>query len=245
MWSNFARPSPIMRLFQKILASFLLSFGFVCLLISISGIWSKDAKERESLVMAGLMFGVPPTALGGWLFYSLKESSQREERDRLRSAFFQLLQQGNGRITPLGFAMATGLDGAAAKAYLDERAKEFNANFDVGNEGDIAYRFDAGINMAALSPTHLQVPAKPALTGQEVAFGAAATFDVILETVPSNRKIDAIKAVRELTQLGLKEAKDLVEMTPTKLCQRVDETTAQKCKRQLEAIGATVMLIEN
>jgi large subunit ribosomal protein L7/L12 len=58
-------------------------------------------------------------------------------------------------------------------------------------------------------------------------------------------KIAAIKIVRELTGLGLKEAKDLVEAAPTPLTTGVSAAIAQQCKKQLEAIGATVMVIEN
>ncbi|MBW4690185.1 MAG: ribosomal protein L7/L12 [Lyngbya sp. HA4199-MV5] len=71
------------------------------------------------------------------------------------------------------------------------------------------------------------------------------SFDVILEAVPGVHKIAAIKAVRELTGLGLKEAKDLVEAAPTTLQTGVSEATVRQCKQKLEAIGAVVMVIEN
>ncbi len=227
-----------MKLIKKIFAALFLSFGFVFLLAAtIVVIDTEDPKERNSTVAGCLIFGIPPTALGIWLIRSLQIQSQQEQRDRLRSAFFKLLKQGDGRLTPLRFAMETGLDGTLAKAYLDERAKEFNARFEVDEDGDLFYQFDMGI---ACLPASLEARlSEPAIAGSGV------TFDVVLESVPNHRKIDAIQVVGELTHLGLKDAKDLVEATPTRLRERVSEATAQECKRKLEAIGATVMVIEN
>lgn len=86
------------------------------------------------------------------------------------------------------------------------------------------------------------VGAAPAAAGG----GAAAVeeeeqteFDVILTDVGAN-KIQVIKAVRELTSLGLKEAKDLVEAAPKAVLEKVNKETADKAKEALEAAGATV-----
>lgn len=64
-------------------------------------------------------------------------------------------------------------------------------------------------------------------------------FDVILESFGAN-KINVIKAVRALTNLGLKEAKDLVESAPTPVVQAVSKEAAADAKAKLEAEGATV-----
>lgn len=76
--------------------------------------------------------------------------------------------------------------------------------------------------------------------------GAAAveektSFDVILEAAGEN-KINAIKAVREITGLGLKEAKDIVDAAPKAVKQGVDKATAEDMKKKLEAAGAKVTL---
>jgi large subunit ribosomal protein L7/L12 len=63
-------------------------------------------------------------------------------------------------------------------------------------------------------------------------------FDVILESFGAN-KINVIKAVRALTNLGLKEAKDLVESAPTPVVQAVSKEAAADAKAKLEAEGAT------
>src|SRR5665647_2737296 len=64
-------------------------------------------------------------------------------------------------------------------------------------------------------------------------------FDVILESV-GEKKIGVIKEVRALTDLGLKEAKDLVEAAPKPVLERVTKEAAAKAKEQLEAAGASV-----
>jgi large subunit ribosomal protein L7/L12 len=76
--------------------------------------------------------------------------------------------------------------------------------------------------------------------------GAAAVeekdeFDVILTTFGAN-KINVIKAVRELTALGLKEAKDLVEAAPKPIKEAVSKGDAEAAKAKLEEAGATVEL---
>ena len=66
-------------------------------------------------------------------------------------------------------------------------------------------------------------------------------FDVILSDVGA-KKINVIKAVRALTNLGLKEAKELVESAPTPVLQAVSKEAAADAKAQLEAEGAAVQV---
>jgi large subunit ribosomal protein L7/L12 len=66
-------------------------------------------------------------------------------------------------------------------------------------------------------------------------------FDVIL-TAAGEKKIQVIKEVRALTQLGLKEAKDLVDGAPKPVLEHVNKETAEKAKAQLEGAGASVEL---
>jgi large subunit ribosomal protein L7/L12 len=68
-------------------------------------------------------------------------------------------------------------------------------------------------------------------------------FAVVLEAgFPAEKKISIIKVVRELTGLGLKEAKDLVEGAPKPVKEGVDKPTGEKMKKQLEDQGAKVTL---
>jgi large subunit ribosomal protein L7/L12 len=65
-------------------------------------------------------------------------------------------------------------------------------------------------------------------------------FDVILTTVPADKKIQVIKVVRELTSLGLKEAKDLVEAAPKPVKTGVAKEESETMKKKLEEVGAKV-----
>ena len=66
-------------------------------------------------------------------------------------------------------------------------------------------------------------------------------FDVILASV-GDKKINVIKVVRELTGLGLKEAKDLVDNAPKPVKEGVSKDEAEQIKAKLEEVGATVEL---
>ncbi|HEY3416640.1 MAG TPA: 50S ribosomal protein L7/L12 [Armatimonadota bacterium] len=66
------------------------------------------------------------------------------------------------------------------------------------------------------------------------------TFDVILTGFDAAKKINVIKVVRELTSLGLKEAKDLVEGAPKPVMEGVTKDVAEETKKKLEEGGATV-----
>jgi large subunit ribosomal protein L7/L12 len=66
-------------------------------------------------------------------------------------------------------------------------------------------------------------------------------FDVVL-TGAGDKKIQVIKEVRALTNLGLKEAKDLVDGAPKTVLEKVSKEDAEKAKAQLEGAGATVEL---
>ncbi len=65
-------------------------------------------------------------------------------------------------------------------------------------------------------------------------------FDVILEEFPADKKIAILKVVRELTGLGLKEAKDLVEAAPKAVKEGTNKDDAEATKKKLEEAGAKV-----
>ncbi len=65
-------------------------------------------------------------------------------------------------------------------------------------------------------------------------------FTVVLEEVPSDKKIAILKVVRELTGLGLKEAKDLVEAAPKAVQEGINKDEAAATKKKLEDAGAKV-----
>ena len=81
--------------------------------------------------------------------------------------------------------------------------------------------------------------AAPAAGGAAAAAEEKTEFDVVLADVGSN-KIAVIKAVRELTGLGLKEAKDMVEGAPKAVKEGLPKADAEEAKKKLEAAGAKV-----
>ena len=81
--------------------------------------------------------------------------------------------------------------------------------------------------------------AAPAAAGGGEAAEEQTEFDVII-TAHGDNKVSVIKAVRALTSLGLKEAKDLVDGAPKAVKEGVSKAEADDCKKQLEEAGASV-----
>jgi len=81
--------------------------------------------------------------------------------------------------------------------------------------------------------------AAPAAGGEAAAKEEQTEFDVILANA-GDKKINVIKVVREITKLGLKEAKDLVDGAPKLVSEKVSKEEADSIKKKLEEAGATV-----
>jgi len=100
--------------------------------------------------------------------------------------------------------------------------------------------FEDTFGVTAAAPVAVAAaPGGAAPAAEEAA--AQDEFDVILEAA-GDKKINVIKEVRALTNLGLKEAKDLVEGAPKPVLEKVNKETADKAKETLEAAGASVTL---
>ena len=84
------------------------------------------------------------------------------------------------------------------------------------------------------------VAAAPAAAAAAPAEEEASEVNVILASVPADKKIAVLKEVRAITGLGLKEAKDLVDGAPKAVKEQVKKEDAEAIKKQLEAAGATV-----
>ena len=99
--------------------------------------------------------------------------------------------------------------------------------------------FEEAFDVQAAAATPMMVAGGPAAgaAGAE-AEEEQSEFDVIL-LAAGDKKIQAIKEVRALTSLGLKEAKDLVDGAPQPVLEKVTKEAADKAKEQLEAAGAT------
>jgi large subunit ribosomal protein L7/L12 len=103
-------------------------------------------------------------------------------------------------------------------------------------------------NLVKALEDHYGVSAAAAVAAAPAAGGAAAApveekteFDVILKSA-GDKKINVIKVVREVTSLGLKEAKDLVESAPATVKEAISKDEAEAVKKKFEEAGATVDL---
>ena len=103
---------------------------------------------------------------------------------------------------------------------------------------DFVKLFEETFDVTAAAPVAVAAAA-PAGGGGAEAAAEQDEFDVILEAAGDN-KIPVIKEVRALTNLGLKEAKDLVEAAPKAVLEKVNKEAADKAKAALEGAGATV-----
>ena len=108
---------------------------------------------------------------------------------------------------------------------------------------ELVKAFEERFGVTAAAPVAVAAAGVAAAGGGEAAAAEEeqTEFDVIL-TSAGDKKIQVIKEVRALTNLGLKEAKDLVDAAPKPVLEKVSKEDAEKAKAQLEAAGATVEL---
>ena len=104
------------------------------------------------------------------------------------------------------------------------------------NELVKALEDEFGVTAAAAAPVMMAgaVPGAAAEAAEEQT-----EFDVVLNSI-GDKKINVIKVVREVTSLGLKEAKELVESAPTKVKEGVNKEEAEEVKKKFEEAGAQV-----
>ncbi len=100
------------------------------------------------------------------------------------------------------------------------------------------FGISAAVSMMAGPPIVAGAPAGGAAAAAE----EKTTFDVILKEAPADKKIAIIKEVRAATNLGLKEAKDLVESAPKTVKEGVSKEEAEDLKKKFEAAGAKIEL---
>lgn len=103
---------------------------------------------------------------------------------------------------------------------------------------DLVKQFEEEFGVSAAAPMMAAAPAA-ADAGEKPAEEEKTEFDVILTGAGTSR-VAVIKTVRELTGLGLKEAKELVEAAPKAIKEKVSKEEADKTKETLEKAGATV-----
>jgi large subunit ribosomal protein L7/L12 len=101
--------------------------------------------------------------------------------------------------------------------------------------------FEERFDVTAAAPVAVAAVAGPGGDAGAAAEEEKDEFDVVL-TAAGGQKIAVIKEVRALTNLGLKEAKDLVDSAPKPVLEKASKEDADKAKAQLEAAGASVEL---
>jgi large subunit ribosomal protein L7/L12 len=112
------------------------------------------------------------------------------------------------------------------------------SNMTVLELSELVKEMEDKFGVSAAAPAVAMAAAGPAAASE---VEEQTEFDVILESFGS-KKIAVIKVVRELTSLGLKEAKDLVDGVPSKIKEAVEKAEGEEIKKQLEEAGATVVL---
>ena len=99
-----------------------------------------------------------------------------------------------------------------------------------------------GVSAAAPAGGMMMMAAPGAAAAPAEEVEEKTEFDVILDDVPADKKIAVLKAVRELTGLGLKEAKELVESTPKPIKEGIAKEVAEEAKKAIEAAGGKVSI---
>ena len=123
-------------------------------------------------------------------------------------------------------------------AVSKEDILETIANMSVMDVVELIDAMEEKFGVSAAAPVAVAA-AGPAAGGEAAAAEEKTEFDVVLASFGS-QKVPVIKVVREITGLGLKEAKDLVEGAPANVKEGVSKDEAEEIKKKLEEAGASV-----
>ena len=116
-----------------------------------------------------------------------------------------------------------------------EQVKDFIKNMSLMDAANLVKELEEELGVSAAAPVAVAAPAAAAAAVAE----EKTEFDVILAGA-GEKKIQVIKVVRELTGLGLKEAKDLVDGAPKPVKEGVTKEEAEEIKKKIEEVGAQV-----
>lgn len=130
------------------------------------------------------------------------------------------------------------------KVQLSKKAEDIMSSIEgmtVLELANLVKALEEKFGVSAAMPVMAGVAAAPQAGGAQAAAEEKSTFNVILAAVGAN-KIQVIKVIREITNLGLKEAKDLVEAAPKSIKEGVPKEEAEDIKKKVEAVGAKIEL---
>ncbi|MEN6480496.1 MAG: 50S ribosomal protein L7/L12 [Anaerolineales bacterium] len=122
-----------------------------------------------------------------------------------------------------------------------EELIEAISNMTVLELAELVKALEAKFGVSAAAPVAVAAAAGPVSAAAAVEEEEQTEFDVVLKAVGDN-KIQVIKVVRELTNLGLREAKAVVDEAPSEVLKGVEKAVAESAKKALEEVGATVEL---
>jgi len=122
-----------------------------------------------------------------------------------------------------------------------EQVKDFLKNMSLMDAAALVRELENELGVSAAAPVAIAAAGSPAGGAAPAAAAEKEDFNVVL-TGSGDKKIQVIKVVRELTGLGLKEAKDLVDGAPKAVKEAVPKAEAESMKKKLEEAGGTVEL---
>ena len=120
-----------------------------------------------------------------------------------------------------------------------DQVKDFLKNLSLLDAAALVKELEAELGVSAAAP--MAMAAAPAAGAAAAPVAEKEEFDVVL-TAAGDKKIQVIKVVRELTGLGLKEAKDLVDGAPNAVKEGLNKAEAEEVKKKLEEVGGSVEL---
>ena len=122
-----------------------------------------------------------------------------------------------------------------------EQVKDFLKNMSLMDAAALVKELENELGVSAAAPVAIAAAGSPGGGAAPAAAAEKEDFNVVL-TGSGDKKIQVIKVVRELTGLGLKEAKDLVDGAPKAVKEAVPKAEAESMKKKLEEAGGTVEL---
>lgn len=124
-------------------------------------------------------------------------------------------------------------------SVTEEQVFEFFDQLTMIQLSEFIKKFEARYGVTAAAPVAVAAVGAVAGGAPAPAVEEKTEFTVILKEV-GDKRIDVIKEIRQITGLGLKESKELVEKTPSTVKEGVNKEEAEKIKQKLEAVGAKV-----
>lgn len=140
-----------MKFLKLVAGTLLLGWSFLLGVGIVGATLLSDEEEQpppEIAAVAYLIFGVPSLAGSAYCFWSVSQQRRQAQQaqaqqsaNQLRRIFLQQLEASGGRLTVLQFSIVADIPGKDAREFLDARAQEFGAEFEVSDQGGITYIF--------------------------------------------------------------------------------------------------------